>query len=107
MIRENLAASKRSMPSKEGGVDGNSAGRDPALSTAVGLPLVAPKPATSGQAGVSSACPGHPVGPTEIFPRDEEARRRRCRSASARSDDDVSGEEIGGTTGVIQGQAGL
>jgi len=107
MIRENLAASKRSMPSKEGGVDGNSAGRDPALSTAVGLPLVAPKPATSGQAGVSSACPGHPVGPTESF---LETRKRDDGDAAAHrrvSDDDVSGEEIGGTTGVIRGQAGL
>src|ERR1700693_19549 len=40
---------------------------------------------------------GRPSGPREIFRRDKEARRRRCRSASQRRDDAVSTEKIRGT----------
>ena len=36
----------------------------------------------------------------EIFRRGEEARRRRCLSASPRSDDDASAEKIGAAAGV-------
>jgi hypothetical protein len=39
---------------------------------------------------------------TEIFRPDKEARRRRCRSASQRSDDAVRAEEIRAAAGVVR-----
>jgi hypothetical protein len=40
------------------------------------------------------------ISATEILRRDKEARRRRCRGASQRSDDAVSAKKIGAAAGV-------
>src|SRR5713101_3022473 len=49
---------------------------------------------------------GHPSGQRDIFRPAEEARRRRCRSASQRRDDDGWPEKIRGTSGCAGGDAG-
>src|SRR5262252_8530387 len=52
---------------------------------------------------LTPACPraGQIMSATEIFRRGKEVRRRRCRSASARSADDSSAEKIGAAAGVV------